>query len=257
MAEQQTLAQARGSCRNVQLPHFCGQVTDIILPRERANGLRPQGFLVEQDPHWTLPTHFHQEHQFQLFVGGSARLGRRELPRLTVHYASPHSAYGPLCSGDAGVAYLTLRAISDQGAWVLPDKRENLLLGGSKQQIHAAPSQVLDATALRSLRSAELQTLIEPSANGPAAWLTRLPPAACMRLPSSPHDGAGRFHALTCGQVSSGQDVLEGLALIWSDPGVVLEVQALQDGAELVTMEFAPQAARSFVEDMKLPRAPY
>jgi hypothetical protein len=51
--------------------------------------------------------------------------------------------------------------------------------------------------------------------------------------------------------------VLEGLALIWSDPGVVLEVQALQDGAELVTMEFAPQAARSFVEDMKLPRAPY
>ena len=104
MIRVQTLERARPARRAVRKPQFEGFVTDLIVP-EASGHPRPQAFLVEQQAHWSLRTHFHLEHQFQAFVGGSATLGKHAVGPLTVHYASPHSAYGPLNAGAAGISY--------------------------------------------------------------------------------------------------------------------------------------------------------
>jgi hypothetical protein len=257
MTLQQSLEKVRTSRRRVQLPHFRGLVTDLIDAPMGSKLPRPQAFLVEQDPHWTLPTHFHQEHQFQLFVGGKGSMGRHRLPPLAVHYASPHSAYGPLISDATGIAYLTLRAVSDRGAWVLPDKRADLLTRIAKQQIHAAPGHAMDTTALRQLRAPELETLIAAQAGGPGAWVLRLPPHAHGMAPAPSPASAGRFHVITQGGIRSSQSPLEALAVLWTDPAEEAPMQAGPNGAEVVIMEFPEQAARSFVDDMNLRAAPY
>lgn len=254
---QQSLEKVRTSCRRVQLPHFRGLVTDLIDVPMGSELPRPQAFLVEQDPHWTLPTHFHQEHQFQLFVGGEGSLGQHRLPPLAVHYASPHSAYGPLISGTQGIAYLTLRAVSDRGAWVLPDKRADLMTRIAKKQVHAAPAQAIDAQGLRQLGAPELETLIAAQAGGPGAWVLRLPPHARGIAPAPSPASAGRFHVITQGGILSAQSSLQALSILWTGPAEEAPMQAGADGAEVVIMEFPAQAARSFVDDMNLRAAPY
>lgn len=257
MLLQQSLEAALPSRRRVQLPHFRGNVIDLIEPTEGSGLPRPQAFLVEQDANWTLPTHFHQEHQFQLFIGGQASLGQHRLPPLAVHYASPHSAYGPLVSGAEGVSYLTLRAVSDRGAWILPDKRADLMTRIPKQQIHAAPQGAMARQDLRGLRAPEVETLIGPQANGPGAWVVRVPPNADGLVPPPMHGCAGRFHVITQGSILNGTSALEALSVMWSDPAQMASLRAGADGAEVVILEFPGEAARSFIEDMNLTAAPY
>lgn len=257
MILQKSLDQARPSQRRVDLPHFRGAVIDFI-DSPPGDGLpRPQAFLVRQDPHCVLPTHFHQEHQFQLFVGGGASLGRRAVQRLEVHYASPHSAYGPLAADERGLEYLTLRAVSDQGAWILPHKREQLLTRIPKMQKHAAPQYAADAQMLKQLQQAQSETLIEPEPGGPGAWAMRLPPKAQCKARAPSPESAGRFHVLTFGQALCGDVSLPALSVIWSGPGEEFDVQAGDEGAEMIIMEYPQQAARSFVQDMQLNPLPY
>jgi hypothetical protein len=146
--QHQTLDSARAdpsARRDVRKTQFVGSVTELILPVEGRPAPRPQAFLVEQSPNWQLPVHFHLEHQFQVFVAGGGSIGRQPISLLDVHYASPHSGYGPLVSGDAGVSYLTLRAVGDTGAWYLPEMRDKCLripkvqAHGSTQRPMSAP----------------------------------------------------------------------------------------------------------------------
>lgn len=257
MILQKSLDQAHTSQRRVDLPHFHGTVIDFIAGAPNQGVPGPQAFLVRQDPHCVLPTHFHQEHQFQLFVGGGATLGRRVVQRLEVHYASPHSAYGPLVAAECGLEYLTLRAVSDQGAWILPHKRQHLLTGIPKMQKHAAPQYAADTQLLQRLQQAQSETLIEPEPGGPGAWAMRLPPNGKAKAKPPSPGSAGRFHVLTAGQAIGGGASLSALSVIWTGPGEEFEVQASDDGAEMIIMEYPQQAARSFVKDMKLNPLPY
>ena len=257
MIQQQSLEAANSSRRRVEVPHFRGSVTHLIDSPTDAPLPRPQAFLVEQDPNWVLPTHFHQEHQFQLFTAGSGSLGKHALPPLAVHYASPHSAYGPLISSHEGIAYLTLRAVTDQGAWILPQKRESLLTRVPKLQLHAAPSTFMDDARLYKLMQTEKEQLMDPLNGGPGAWIVRLPPDACTKTPEIMPGSAGRFHVLTRGQMCVKNQWSNCLSTVWSNDSESLEIRAGAQGAELVILEFPAAASRSFVEDMDLVRAPY
>jgi hypothetical protein len=181
---QQTLERSLPGRRAVAKPTFVGAVTDLIVPDDSAPAPRPQAFLVEQTANWTLPTHFHQEHQFQVFVAGGGTIGRNPVEKLAVHYASPHTGYGPLVSGAKGIAYLTLRAVGDTGAWYLPEQRESLLLRIRKQQAHAVPAASISAPDLKALAEPFQETLIEPQEGGLAAWLVRLPAGGAAPVPA-------------------------------------------------------------------------
>lgn len=245
---QRTLQDAAHDRRRNVKATFEGWVTDLIVASEAGPTPRPQAFLVEQDPGWTLPVHFHQEHQFQLFVSGSGLIGRHAVTPLTVHYASPHSGYGPLVAGAQGVAYLTLRAVGDVGAWYLPGQRDQLLPGLSRHQAQGAPSTRIDARRLHDIAEATQETLIEPMSDGPGAWLLRVPAGQNVDPPLPPAHHGGRFLVVTQGGLLVRDEELPALATAWTGAGEAPALRAGHDGLELVVLQFPPEAARSFVE---------
>jgi len=238
----QTLERAKPARRALDKPQFVGFVTDLIVSDAGARP-RPQAFLVEQTPHWTLPTHFHLRHQFQLVVGGGGSIGRNPLAPLSVHYASAHSGYGPIVSGEHGLAYLTLRVMSDTGAWYLPEAREHLQLRIRKQQAHGAPAEQVTPQALQTLAGPAEETLIAPDAGGLAAWLVRLPAHAQRPAPAGQAPGGGRFYVVTQGALRVGEETLNGLATLFVPQGEPLDIEAGDTGLELVVLQFPAEAA--------------
>ena len=247
---QRTLEHARSARREVAKPQFVGSVTDLIVPDNATPAPRPQSFLVEQSPNWTLPTHFHQEHQFQVFVAGSGTLGKNPIERLAVHYASPHSGYGPLISAGDGIAYFTLRAVGDTGAWYLPEQREHLRQRIKKQQAHAAPAAYVSLEQLRGMAHPLKETLIKPDSGGLASWLFRLPPNQSSPAPARSEAGGGRFYVVTLGSLLNAGEELHALATVFVSSEESIELRAGEDGLEVLVLQFPAEAASSFIEAM-------
>lgn len=239
----QTLARAQPRRRLVDKPQFRGYVTDLIgsgLERSDLAGQpAPQAFLVEQPPNWELQSHFHLRHQFQVFIRGSGMLGKHAVGPLGVHYASPHSGYGPLVAGDEGIWYLTLRVVSDTAAWYLPDAREHLKLRIAKQQVHAGP--VEREVDLASLEQAQLETVIELDSAGLGAWLMRLPAGATCDAPAGAESGSGRFYVVMKGSLHLEDEELKGLAAVFTGPTDPFTLRA-SASAEVLVLQF-PAAA--------------
>lgn len=238
MIRSQTLEKARSGTRALDKATFVGHVTDLIASPEEDRLPRPQSFLVEQRAHWTLPIHFHLQDQFQLFVGGSGHIGHHAIGRGTVHYASAHSGYGPLVSEAQGIAYLTLRRVSDTGAWYLPEQREHLDRSVKKRQKHAAPASHIDADALRALTETTTEAVVPCDASGLAVWLLRLPPQARVSAPIGAAPGSGRFYVLMQGGLRLQGDTLRGLATVFVPPEDTIDLEASSEGAEVVVLQF-------------------
>ncbi|MGS0753592.1 hypothetical protein ACVBEH_01805 [Roseateles sp. GG27B] len=237
MQFKQSVALARQQSRAVSKAQFKGVVTDLFEAAEGAVP-RPQAFLVEQTSNWTLPTHFHVQNQFQVFVAGSGHIGKNLLKPLTIHYSSPHTGYGPLISGDEGVSYLTLRAMSDVGAWYLPEARESLLVRIKKQQAHGAPSTLVTAEQLLALVEAHQEPLIAMDSGGLAAWLVRLPPGAQRAAPLGAELGGGRFYVVTQGGLIANGDALPSLAVMFVSVDETVDLLAGADGLEVMILQF-------------------
>jgi len=258
LIQHQTLERARSdpaTRREVRKPQFVGSVTELILPVDGRPAPRPQAFLVEQSPQWQLPAHFHLEHQFQVFVAGGGTIGRQPVTLLDVHYASPHSGYGPLVSGEAGISYLTLRAVGDTGAWYLPEMREKCLRI-PKVQAHATPRTSLTAQGLRELGEPQVETLIEPRPGGLAAWLVRLGSGQRCPQPPGAEAGGGRFVVVSQGSLRLADTSLQALAVAWVGPDDTLDLVAGDAGLEAAILQFPAEAARSFVEAQAAPAQP-
>lgn len=251
MIQHQTLALATAkpdTRKDFVKPQFVGSVTDLIVPQDDSPAPRPQAFLVEQTSNWTLPTHFHLEHQFQLVVAGGGHLGRHPVRPLDVHYASPHTGYGPLVSDRAGVSYLTLRAVGDTGAWYLPEMREKCMRI-PKMNLHASPERLMPLQELAQLPAPSLETLIAPRPDGLAAWLLRLGPGQRCEAPAEATAGGGRFVVVTQGSLAlSDGRLLDALSVSWVGPQDRLELVAGPQGLEASILQFPAHAAHSFVE---------
>ena len=96
--------------------------------------LFPMAFLVEQDPGKVVKPHFHQADQFQVVVGGEARMGTHDVTGIAVHYTNRYSAYGPIVATEKGVNYFTLRNGWDPGARYMPEQR--LVLKEKRKEPH-------------------------------------------------------------------------------------------------------------------------
>jgi hypothetical protein len=241
----QSLERARLSpARVVNKKEFVGVVTDLF-DSDATSGPRPQSFLVEQSANWTLPTHFHLEHQFQVFIGGSGSLGRTLIHPLTVHYASPHSGYGPLISEGKGIAYFTLRAISDTGAWYLPESREHLNTGVKKKQVHAEPSEHVSVAMLKALVVSSQETMIALDEGGLGAWLVRLPPNTKTTAPQGQAFGGGRFYVVSKGSAWINASLLPAWATAFVSPDESLDIESGPEGLEVMVLQFPAGALTS------------
>ena len=239
-----TLDQVRASRVERRIDTFEGYITDFIATFEKRSP-GPQAFLVEQNPNWVTPTHFHVEHQFQVIVGGSGSLGRTPAEPFAVHYAAPETGYGPITAGPQGIAYLTLRAEGDTGAWYLhkPGVREQMRTGLKREQQHGMPSEAIRAPGLLSLEAPITETLIEPRADGLGAWFMRLPPNQSAQIASTAQHG-GRHYVVTAGLAQFRDRSLDALAVAFADPAETGELTAGPNGADILVLQFPLQAKR-------------
>ena len=202
-------------------------------------------FLVDLPPESVLDVHFHRENQFQLFVKGEGSIGRHRIRPITVHYAGAFTGYGPLVAGPEGVSYFTIRPVYDSGAFYLPHARGNMVKG-PKRNLQSEPVALLDAKALRALRTPEFVDLIALQPDNIAARLSRLPPHASHR-DLDPQGSGGQFLVVMAGSILHGERALGPLDMIFvSADEPPFRLEARESGAEVVLLQL-PVKAEAYV----------
>lgn len=176
----------------------------------------PQAYLVIQPPHSVTRPHFHQTNQFQVFVGGSGKVGKLRADPVTVQYAGGHTPYGPIVAGDEGISYFTLRQRWDSGAKYMPAMRDSLMRGRQRQRVG---SMALDnGEAMAGASEPVLQeTIIEPEADGLLAQWFRLAPGATTSTPNAA-EGGGQYHVVVNGSLWRGEKKLAPLSVEFVSP---------------------------------------
>jgi len=205
-------------------------------------GPSPQSFLVEQDPDTTILTHYHQQNQFQVVVGGSGTLGRHAVAPLLVHYAGAFTGYGPIVSGTQGLHYLTLRPQFDPGAQFLPEARERLVRG-PKAHFSSPPIATLDPAVRRALAAPLCEDILPLAADGLAVRLYRLPPGTSMAA-LAPSTGHGQYVLVVAGSMHVDGRTLEAPENVFvSGDEPAFAMRAGPEGLEALLLQFPPLAA--------------
>jgi hypothetical protein len=229
-----TLEKARAERRHHILPNGTGYWRNGLIASPHDDAVAPQAFLVEQDAGTVIEPHFHLENEFQVMVGGSGSLGRHAVQPVSVHYAGAHTGYGPITAGSDGLDYFTLRARMDSGAQFLPGARDKMQRVPKRHLLGkiVPPMEDLDA-----LRESELVAVLEPQADGIAAWMLRVPAAATAAAPV--HPGGGRFLLVIGGVLELNGERLPrfATAFVPADESVP-PLRAGAEGLEVLLLQF-------------------
>jgi hypothetical protein len=204
--------------------------------------LSPTMFLIEQGPHSRLAAHFHRQNEFQVVVAGGGTFGAHQVQAITVHYAGAYTGYGPIVAGENGLSYFTIRAVFEQGAFVLPHSREKMVRG-PKRQMHSESFPASDAAALAARAGVETIELFPPQPDGVAATRLLLPPGGEATAPA----GAG-----SCGQyimtvagslLHGGREFGRWEPIFVSADEPALALRAGPGGADVLCLRLATRAA--------------
>lgn len=188
----------------------------------------PQAYLVEQPRRATVPAHFHDTDQFQVFVAGAATFGKSRVAPVTVHYASGHTPYGPIVTGEEGTQYFTLRRNWDSGGKPMPESRDQLRPVPRCHRMSPPADPSVHGT----------QDLIPVEADGLGARLFALAAGADATLDLDV-PGNGQYLLVLDGEASVDGTPISTHACLYRDadePAVA--VRAGRTGARLLLMQF-------------------
>ena len=178
----------------------------------------PQCFHSTFEPNSVIRPHFHRVDQFQVFVSGSATMGKHRLDPVTVHYADAFTPYGPINNGPAGMSFFNCRSRADVGAHWMP---------GSKDEMDVKAGRAITACAKLGLADAlegvRLELLIDPEDDGLA--VVELVAPAGARLPSEIVEGSGRFQLVLEGSMQLRGRELPADSCAFASPGEVLSAR--------------------------------
>lgn len=237
-----TLQASLDNRRDLRTPSGTAYAKSDFIVSEPEDAVAPQAYLVEQEPNSTIHAHFHQENQFQVVVDGSATIGRHEVAPVSVHYANRHTGYGPINAGPQGVSYLTLRDHVTANAYYLPESRP-LMEDLPRRNRFAERVAVSTADTLRARTDNEVAPLIEPEADGLAAWVVRIAPLATAALPDASGD---RFHIVIAGSLERDGKSLPPMTIVFaSDDEAPLALRASAEGCEVLVLQYPRNEARS------------
>ena len=200
----------------------------------------PHAFLVE-DEGVTRP-HFHRVDQFQVVVSGGGHIGKHVVEPISIHYTDWYTPYGPIVPKADHLSYFTLRAHENPGMYPMPEERA--------EKERATGRTVTVATELEPgspVTAGEdgpsLDTVIEPHADGLAAYVARIPAGAALTVPNAA-EGRGQYHVVVNGSLVADQAELPPLSLVFVTPDEPApELRAGAEGAEALVLQFpAPRA---------------
>lgn len=233
--------------REITLPLGGGKATKTLYigpwekPQTPVVGVSPQAYTVRQAYDNVTHPHYHQTEQWQVIVEGAGKLGRAAVESVALHFTDPYTAYGPIVPEKEGVTYFTLRARSDPGACMLADRGVKEAIRPSKRRFILKGQDVLrigGAEALRARRDSALDVVVEPQADGLAAWMLRLPPGAKAEWPAE-CGGAGRHLMVAAGSLLYNDKLLPYESIAFADPGEGgPDAHAGPDGAEVLIMQY-------------------
>ncbi len=231
-----TLEKARVERRHHILPNGTGYWRNGLIASPAEEPVSPQAFLVEQDPGTVIEPHFHLENEFQVMVAGNGSLGRHAVEPVSVHYAGAHTGYGPITAGSDGLHYFTLRSRMDSGAQFLPGAR-NKMQRVPKRHLLGHPVRPSQASELAARREPEVVTILEPEADGIAAWMLRIPAGRACTAPV--HPGGARFFLVIGGLLELNGECLPRLstAFVSADESVP-PLRSGSEGLELLVLQF-------------------
>lgn len=218
----------------VQVSPEGASATDFIGRRKDTSD-HPLAFLVNGPPAYVIPPHFHEIDQYQIFVGGSAMLGRHEVLPGSIHYADAYTPYGPITATEQGFNYLTLRPKSIIGYHEMPEggpllKPVNVARGRRGRMM------VADIPPTATSETAAQELFAEP--DGVAAYRLSALPGATLPQPDVDHGGA--YYVVLTGAVTAAGETYPPRACIWIDRDEAApEMIAGDAGATVAFMSFA------------------
>lgn len=118
------------STESFYLTRYFGQLPINVDPEQEIDSgkkINAQAYYVEQPPFSTVPAHYHDTNQFQIFFNGNITFGKKEIKSVALHYAGGHTPYGPIITKNKKADYLTLRNNWDSGGKKMPEMKKNLL----------------------------------------------------------------------------------------------------------------------------------
>jgi len=200
--------------------------------------------LVNQPPHSTTPPHFHEHDQFQVFIAGSARLGKKRVDPLSVQFAGAHTPYGPIVAGATGVEYYTLRKRWDPGAKYMPKMRDYLVRGQQRQRTACLLDLERDDLNRESDDRYNEPTdpgcidIIGPEPDGLLASILRVQPGQWTQQ-IDPDAGDGQYHVVLNGSIIHANDELaeKSCQFFFADEAPIA-LQAGREGATLLILRF-------------------
>ena len=209
---------------------------DPTRPASKKHRLSAQAYLIEQPPQSTIPAHYHDTNQYQVFLDGAAVFGKQKIGPLAVHYASGHTPYGPIVCDQQGVTYLTLRNCWDSGGKSMPQSRATLQ--PVKRRFHMVEDiDVPDAT---KTSGAVQDQLLPCEADGLGVSRFTIGPHATSDL-ALPHAGAGRYAMVVSGSLAVQSTKLDKASCLYIAEDKAAAVAGPQ-GAVVIVMQFPPEA---------------
>ena len=229
--------------------HWCTDFIGRHAHGESTNG--PETFLIEMSPHETILPHYHEVEQFQIFLAGAGRFGRKAAPPLTVHYVDRYTGYGPIRATEHGYSYFVMHAEKDPGAVYRnrPGYRERIKPGRKR---HLLVDGIATSTApvLMARRESTLEPLFRPddTDDGLGAFMWRLGPGMAAVGPE-PEGTGGQFYLVVNGKLELNGATYPAWSPIFVAPDEpALEVRAASDGVEALVLQF-PRSGSSIQRD--------
>lgn len=219
--------------------HWCTDFIGRHAHGESTNG--PETFLIEMSPQETILPHYHEVDQFQIFLAGAGRFGRKGAPPLAVHYVDRYTGYGPIQATALGYSYFVMHAEKDPGAVYRnrPGYRERIK-PGRKRHLLVPGIAASTAPVLCARREATLELLFQPEHgdDGLGASMWRLGPGMVV-AGTDPAGTGGQFYLVVNGALELNGEIYPA----WSPVFVAaserpLRARAGRDGLEALVLQF-------------------
>lgn len=208
----------------------------------------PHAFLIEVPANSETPAHFHRVPQYQVFVQGGGKLGRRHnVDIVTIHYTDEFTGYGPIVAAAEGLSYFTLRGFFDPGAEYVdrPGAREKLRPSARRYLVIGCDRVGVSSEECMTTRSGvDCDCVIEPHDDGLAAHVLRAGPASTITGPD-PSAGGKQYWLVLKGSLVHAGEEYPRHSLGWiSHSENAPTVSAGEGGVEIGLLQF-PRAFTS------------
>ena len=204
--------------------------------------------MSELNPSETVLPHFHGVTMFQVFVGGSGTIGKKEIPLqpITVQFKDHHTAYGPVVAGPQGLAFMALRMYTGDSQPVYLDKPgyKERLQPSKRRNLTSAPVGLSIEPVLKARKEAVWESLFEKSDDGMEGQVVRLGANMSVSGPD-PRVAAGYYVVVINGTLINKGEELPLWSMVVVEPTeAAFEIHAGSKGLEALVLQYPRESVQ-------------